>query len=217
MPNILIIEDDPAISALIAAALKREHCTCTQAMDGREGAEASENGHYDLILLDLMLPEISGYELLEYFRTSDVPVIIISAMGRVDDRIRGLRMGADDYLIKPFQVGELTARVASVLRRSGKQDRILTAGDLTVDTASRTVCKGGREIALTVKEFDLLVELLRRKNVALSRAFLYEAVWQEEYTGRTRTLDNHIQRLRQKLDLNEQIQTVFRIGYRFRE
>ena len=216
MLRVLIVEDDAAISNLISTTLQGEGYTCVCGQDGREGADLFESGSYDLVLLDLMLPEISGYDLLEYIRPTGTPVIIISAMGQVQDRIRGLKMGADDYLVKPFQIGELVARVESVLRRTRKGSGILTCRDVRIDTESRTVQKGGREVELTVKEFDLLVVLLRHKNVALSRSFLYETVWQEEYLGETRTLDNHIQRLRKKLDWNDVIQTVFRIGYRLR-
>lgn len=161
-----------------------------------------------------MLPEISGYELLDYIRSMGIPVIIISAMREVQDRIRGLRMGADDYLCKPFQIGELIARVESVLRRSGASSEMLHIKDIKISQASRQVWKAGVPVDLTVKEFDLLVELLRHKNVALSRSRLYELVWQEEYTGETRTLDSHIQRIRKKLGLDNEIKTVFRIGYR---
>lgn len=216
MPRILIIEDDASISHLIDTTLRVEGYQCTCALDGKTGADLLEAGGYDLVLLDLMLPEISGYTLLEYIRPTGIPVIVISAMGQVGDRIRGLKMGADDYLVKPFQIGELVARVESVLRRTKKDSGVLRCGDVTVDTNSRTVWKDGREVELTVKEFDLLAILLGHKNVALSRSFLYESVWQEEYTGQTRTLDNHIQRLRKKLDWNDVIQTVFRIGYRLR-
>ena len=196
MISVLVIEDDTQISRLIESTLTAEgyHCEC--ALDGQIGADCIEEKVYDLILLDLMLPQISGYELLEYIVTVRTPVIIISAMGQVKDRIRGLRMGADDYLSKPFQIGELLARVE------------------TVDPVSRQVFKDGHQINLTVKEFDLLMELVGNKNVALSRARLYEAVWEEEYSGETRTLDSHIQRLRKKLDWNDRIVTVFRIGYR---
>ncbi len=216
MLSVLIIEDDAAISNLISTTLQGEGYSCTCAQDGKEGADLFETGPFDLVLLDLMLPEINGYDLLEYIRPTGTPVIIISAMGQVQDRIRGLKMGADDYLVKPFQIGELVARVESVLRRTRKSSGPLICGDVSIDTESRTVQKAGREVELTVKEFDLLVVLLRHKNVALSRSFLYETVWQEEYLGETRTLDNHIQRLRKKLDWNEVIQTVFRIGYRLR-
>lgn len=216
MQKILVVEDDEAISNLIYTTLKSEGYECRRAFDGKEGADAMENERFDLVLLDLMLPEISGYDLLEYIRQLEIPVIIVSAMNQVQDKIRGLKMGADDYLAKPFQIGELCARVESVLRRTGKKKTVFTCGDVTVDTQSRSVLKNGTEIELTVKEFDLLVVLLSHKNVALTRAFLYESVWEEDYTGETRTLDNHIQRLRKKLEWNDRIQTVFRIGYRLK-
>lgn len=214
MPSLLIIEDERPISNLIRSTLTAEGYTCRCAFDGQEGIDYLDSQTFDLILLDLMLPEISGYELLEYLRPRGTPVIIISAMGRVDDRIRGLKMGADDYLVKPFQVGELVARVESVLRRSGRGPQRLTVCGVELDPESRQVWKDGQSVELTPKEFDLLAEFMRHRNVALTREFLYESVWQEEYTGETRTLDSHVQRLRRKLDWNERIRTVFRIGYR---
>ena len=217
MTSSLIVEDERPINHLIRTTLTSEGYTCACAYDGQEGADLIEKNRYDLILLDLMLPKINGYDLLEYIRTTGTPIIIISAMGQVEDRIRGLRMGADDYLCKPFQIGELVARVETVLRRAGHSAEVLHAGDVTVSPASRQVWKAGRPVDLTVKEFDLLVELIRNKNVALSRASLYEAVWQEEYTGETRTLDSHIQRLRKKLDWDMKIKTIFRIGYRLED
>lgn len=214
MLHILVVEDDKAISNLIRTTLQEEGYLCACALDGKQGADMIDSSHWDLILLDLMLPEISGYDLLEYIRPTETPVIIISAMGQVQDRIRGLRMGADDYLVKPFQIGELVARVESVLRRTGKAARVLTCEDVTLDLESRTAEKAGVPIVLTVKEFDLLTTLIRNRNVALTRCYLYETVWDEEYLGETRTLDSHIQRLRKKLDWGDKIQTVFRIGYR---
>ena len=216
MQRILIIEDDAAIAHLMESTLRREQYNTIWAADGVQGADLFETGHFDLILLDLMLPGISGFELLEYFVPSKVPVIIISAMGHVENRIKGLKMGADDFLVKPFQIGELLARVESVLRRTGKKETTFSCEEVTVDCDSRVVLKNGQEVELTAKEFDLLTVLIRNRNVALSRCFLYESVWQEEYTGETRTLDNHIQRLRKKLGWNDKIQTVFRIGYRLK-
>lgn len=215
MIRILTVEDDSAISNLIYMTLTDAHYECIVATDGEEGMEALDRGDYDLILLDLMLPKISGYELLEYVRrTRQTPVIVISAMNQVSDRIRGLKMGADDYLCKPFQIGELVARVESVLRRTQKQSDIYEINGITIDTASRRVFRSGTEIFLTTKEFDLLDTLIRNKNIALTREYLYESVWKEDYLGQTRTLDNHIQRLRKKLMWDDSIQTVFRIGYR---
>lgn len=216
MQRILIIEDDAAIAHLMESTLRREQYNTIWEADGVQGADLFETGHFDLILLDLMLPGISGFELLEYFVPSKVPVIIISAMGQVENRIKGLKMGADDFLVKPFQIGELLARVESVLRRTGKKETTFSCEEVTVDCDSRVVLKNGQEVELTAKEFDLLTVLIRNRNVALSRCFLYESVWQEEYTGETRTLDNHIQRLRKKLGWNDKIQTVFRIGYRLK-
>ena len=221
--KILIIEDERPINNLIRSTLTADGYSCDCAFDGKEGADLIEQRQYDLILLDLMLPEISVYDLLEYIRSlgniraAQIPVIIISAMGQVQDRIRGLHLGADDYLCKPFQIGELAARVEAVLRRSGHSNEKIRIGDVLISPASRQVWKAGTPVELTVKEFDLLAELARHKNVVLSREKLYETVWQEEYTGETRTLDSHIQKLRKKLGWNGQIKTVFRIGYRLEE
>ncbi|SEW36411.1 DNA-binding response regulator, OmpR family, contains REC and winged-helix (wHTH) domain [Ruminococcaceae bacterium KH2T8] len=215
MIRILTVEDDAAIANLINMTLTDARYECTVATDGEEGLELIENNTWDLVLLDLMLPKVSGYELLEIIRRdSETPVIIISAMNQVSDRIRGLRMGADDYLCKPFQIGELVARVESVLRRTIKQQEAFTYAGITVDSDSRRVFGPEGEILLTTKEFDLLDTLIRNKNIALTREYLYESVWKEEYLGQTRTLDNHIQRIRKKLGWDDVIQTVFRIGYR---
>jgi DNA-binding response OmpR family regulator len=217
MLDILIVEDEQAIANLISTTLRDEGYRCTCAFDGKQGADLIERDNYDLVLLDIMLPEIDGYELLEYIKPLGMPVIFISAKGAVDDRIKGLRLGADDYLAKPFQIGELLARVEAVLRRYGKSERELVFADVAINTESRQATQNGEPVELTVKEFDLLVELVRNKNVALYRDRLYEKVWGDEFTGETRTLDSHIQRLRKKLGWDDRIKTVFRIGYRLEE
>ncbi len=214
MQRILIVEDEEAIANLIKVNLTAEGYCCSCAYDGKAGADYIEKETFDLILLDIMLPEINGYELLEYVKPLGTPVIFLTAKGGVDDRIKGLKLGADDYIAKPFQVGELLARVEALLRRYGKINRILSFADVEIDTVSRTVNKGGKSLDLTMKEFDLLVELIQNKNVALYRERLYEKVWGETYMGDTRTLDSHIQRLRKKLGWDKYIKTVFRIGYR---
>lgn len=214
MANILIVEDDEAIANLICMHLKDEGHRCTCALDGEAGADIFEEGNFDLALLDVMLPGIDGYELLEYIKPTGTPVIFLTAKGEVKDRIKGLKTGADDYLVKPFQLGELSARVEAVLRRIGKNDKLLKFHDLTINLDSRKVMRGNENVDLTIKEFDLLVELVRNKNIALYRDRLYEKVWQEPFSGETRTLDSHIQRLRRKLSLENHIKTVFRIGYR---
>ena len=212
--KILVVDDDMRLRALLERYLTEQGFQVRSVANAEQMDRLLTRESFHLMVLDLMLPEIGGYELLEYIHPMGIPAIVISAMGRVEDRIRGLRMGADDYLCKPFQIGELLARVESVLRRTGAPAQKLQIGDVTIDPESRQVWKAGEPVELTVKEFDLLLELVRHKNVALSRASLYEIVWQEEYTGETRTLDSHIQRLRRKLDWNDRIQTVFRIGYR---
>ncbi len=214
MADILIVEDDVSIADLICLNLSAEgyHCKC--AHDGMEGADLVESERFDLILLDIMLPEVDGYELLDYIKPTGTPVIFLTARGSVEDRIRGLKAGADDYIGKPFQVGELLARVEAVLRRTGATGKHLAFGDVSIRVDSREVMKDGKAVVLTAKEFDLLVELVQNKNVALYRDWLYEKVWREPFTGETRTLDAHIQRLRKKLGWEEKIKTVFRIGYR---
>lgn len=214
MIKVLIVEDDRSISNLIRATLSDEGYLCTCAYDGKRAADLIETNHYDLALLDIMLPEIDGYELLDYLSPTGTPAIFITAKTSLKDRISGLKLGADDYIVKPFQVGELIARVEAVLRRTCRSMALFSLFDVEVNIESRTVKKDGRYIDFTVKEFDLLVELLRNKNIALSRDRLYEKVWHEPFTGETRTLDSHIQRIRKKLDWDEHIKTVFRIGYR---
>lgn len=217
MKRILIVEDEELIANLVEMNLAAEgyHCVC--AFDGKEAADLMEKEKFDLILLDIMLPEIDGYELLEYVKPLGVPVIFLTAKNEVDDRIKGLKLGADDYISKPFQIGELLARVEAVLRRCGNGEKNLFLGDVEVDVKSRMVYKAGVPVELTVKEFDLLVELMQNKNVALYRDRLYEKVWGETYVGDTRTLDSHIQRLRKKLGWENHIKTVFRVGYRLED
>lgn len=214
MQKILIVEDEEAISNLIKVNLTAEGYDCTCAYDGEAGADCIEKENFDLILLDIMLPKINGYELLEYIKTIGTPVIFLTAKGTLNDRIKGLKLGADDYIVKPFQIGELKARVEALLRRYGKINSKLYFLDVEIDPVSRLVYKAGKPVDLTIKEFDLLVELVQNQNVALYRDRLYEKVWGEAFMGDTRTLDSHIQRLRRKLSWENHIKTVFRIGYR---
>lgn len=215
MIRVLIVEDEQAISNLIYMNLIDEGYQCTCAFDGKQAADIIEEESFDIILLDIMLPEIDGYELLEYIKTiGTTPVIFLTAKASVEDRIKGLRLGADDYLIKPFQIGELLARIEAVMRRYGIGSHIISFAGAVMNTESRQIENNGKPVELTVKEFDLLVELIRNKNVALNRNRLYEKVWGEPFLGETRTLDSHIQRLRKKLGWENEIKTVFRIGYR---
>ncbi len=212
--RILIVEDEEAIANLLKMNLEEAGYSCEWAADGKIGADLIEKEQYDLVLLDIMLPEIDGFELLEYCKPLGMPVIFITAKGGVETVVKGLKAGADDYVVKPFQIGEVLARIEVVLRRYGKVSGKLNFQDIEIDSISRVVKKAGNPIDLTVKEFDLLVELVQNKNVALYRDRLYERVWKEPFLGDTRTLDSHIQRLRRKCGLEQQIKTVFRIGYR---
>ena len=217
MKKILIVEDEVPISNLIKVNLTAEGYRCTCAFDGKAAADLIEKEDFDLVLLDIMLPKLNGYELLEYIIPLEMPVIFLTAKNAVDDRIKGLKLGADDYISKPFQVGELIARVEAVLRRYGKAQKKLSLGDVEIDIESRVVCKAGEPVDLTIKEYELLVELLQNKNIALYRYQLYEKVWGGELAGDTRTLDSHIQRLRKKLNWEDRIKTVFRVGYRLED
>lgn len=215
MNQILVVEDEKNISTLICMALSQVGYKCETASDGEIAADMIDKKRYDLILLDVMLPKINGFELIEYIRDYDVPVIFITAKSDVSDRVKGLNLGADDYITKPFDVAELQARVEAVLRRYNKSVTHFSFDDIEVDTDSMLVTKSGEVVDLTIKEFEILLLFLRNKNIALYREMIYEKVWQEPYMGDTRTVDLHIQRLRKKLDIKDKIQSVFKVGYRF--
>lgn len=214
MTDILVVEDDEAIANLICVSLSAEGYRCTCARDGMEGADYIERQSFDLVLLDIMLPEVDGYELLEYIKPTGTPVIFLTAKGSIEDKVRGLRAGADDYLSKPFQIGELLARVEAVLRRYHKTETLLTVFDVVIDTASRSVTQNGEPVMLTMKEFELLLLLARNRNIALYRETIYENIWGGEYMGQSRTVDLHIQRLKKKLNWDNEIAAVYKVGYR---
>lgn len=215
MNQILVVEDEKNISTLICMALSQVGYKCETASDGEIAADMLEKKRYDLILLDVMLPKIDGFELIEYIKDYDIPVIFITAKSDVKDRVKGLNIGADDYITKPFDIAELQARVEAVLRRYSKSITHFAFDDIEVDTESMVVTKSGEVVDLTIKEFEILLLFLRNKNIALYREMIYEKVWKEPYMGDTRTVDLHIQRLRKKLGIKDRIQSVFKVGYRF--
>ena len=215
MTKILIVEDEEAISNLIRMSLQKAGYSCEQAMDGESAADRIAEHTYDLVLLDIMLPGMNGYELLDYIKTTNMPVIFITAMGTLDDKVKGLKAGADDYITKPFEMVELLARVESVLRRYHKSEERIEVDDVIIDIPSRTVTRQGEAVKLTLKEFELLLFLVRHRNIALYRETIYENIWQSEYMGDGRTVDLHIQRLRKKLYWEDRIHTVYKVGYRF--
>jgi len=212
--KILIVEDEKPINDLIEMNLSEAGYECTCAYDGMTAANILETERFDLVLLDIMLPEVDGYELLEYIKPMEIPVIFLTAKGSVADRVKGLRLGADDYLVKPFEIVELLARVESILRRAGKTQTEIVVDDVVIDTRSRSVRRGNKEIALTMKEYELLLLFVRNRNIALFRETLYERVWESDYMGDSRTVDLHVQRLRKKLHWEEKIKAIYKVGYR---
>lgn len=215
MNRILIIEDEESIANMTKMCLGKNGYICEIANDGMTAAQKIEEKRYDLILLDIMLPDMDGYDLIEYIKQFETPVIFVTAKTAVPDRVKGLRLGAEDYISKPFELEELLARVETVLRRFHKVERTLEVGKIKIDTLSRTVLLDGALIPLPAKEYDLLLFLVRNKNIALYRETIFEQVWQEPYYGNTRTIDLHIQRLKKKLNLGDAIETIYKVGYKF--
>lgn len=214
MIRILIVEDEKPISDLIRMNLFEAGYFCDCAFDGMTAVNMLDENEYDLILLDILLPEVDGYEVMEYVKPLDIPVIFLTAKASVDDRVKGLKLGADDYLVKPFEIIELLARVEAVLRRYNLSQSIIEIGSLTIDTKARTVKKENLEIPLTKKEYELLIFFIDNKNIALFREKIYEKIWGGDYMGDSRTVDLHVQRLRKKLGWEQLITAVYKVGYR---
>ena len=214
MKKILVLEDEPSIRSFVVINLRRTGYEPIEAATGEEALEKLKQNPDTLVaLLDVMLPNADGFELMEYIRPLGIPVIFLTARGSVDDRVRGLRMGAEDYIVKPFEVLELLAHVDVVLRRYNKTDAVIEIGGLRIDTRAMQVWRGAEEIALTHKEYDLLLFFARNPGTALYRETIYEHVWGGEYSYGSKTVDLHIQRLRKKLGLQKEIRTVYKIGY----
>lgn len=214
MIKILIVEDEEAISDLIRFNLVKAGYACYTAFDGVTAADMMDKEHFDLALLDIMLPGINGYELLDYTKALEIPVIFITAMSELDDKVKGLKSGADDYITKPFEIVELLARVETVLRRYHKAADKIEILDVSIDIPSRVVIQNGEQVMLTMKEFELLLLFVRNKNIALYRETIYENVWESNYLGDSRTVDLHVQRLRKKLNWEDRIKAVYKVGYR---
>jgi len=181
MIKILIVDDEKTICDLIDINLSAAGYDCKTVQDGLKAIELIEKEHFDLVLLDIMLPGADGYDIIEYIKPLNIPVIFITAKDAVKDRVKGLKLGAEDYLVKPFEVVELVARVEVVLRRYNIANKQLTAGDVVVDMEAHKVSKAGKLVSLTNKEYGLLVLFMQNKNVALFKERLYEKVWGDEY------------------------------------
>ena len=213
MAYILIAEDEQAINDLICKNLKLLGHRTAQAFDGAQAMHLISEENFDLVLLDVMMPQMSGFEVKSKL-PADLPVIFVTAKNSVSDQLTGLNLGADDYIVKPFDVLVLIARVENVLRRTRKNDTIFAINDCVIDLAKRIVLKDGKEVVLTLQEFNLLEALVLNRNFALSREKLLQLAWGYDYMGDSRTVDVHVQKLRKKLDLQKEIVTVFKYGYR---
>ena len=216
--RILVVEDDTAISELICMNLEVTGYEVVPVLDGNEvegTLEKEEN--FDLALLDIMLPGKDGFELLGVMKEYGIPVIYITAKADVNSKIKGLRSGAEDYIVKPFEVLELLVRVEKVLERTGKQKEIIQVKDLEIHLSEHKVTRNGQTVSLKPMEYDLLVLLAKNKDVAFTREQMLNEVWGSNYLGETRTIDVHIGQLRRKLDLSDVIKTIPKIGYRLEE
>lgn len=216
MARILIVEDDENIAKTISATLAAVGYESAIVSDGAEAVETvSRNcAKWDIVLLGVMLPTMDGFEVMRHIAPLGVSVIFLTAMQNVLDKVNGLKLGAEDYIVKPFEALELLARIEVVLRRTGKISTTLNYGDICVDTSAHTVTKGGVPVALTPKEFDVLVFFLRNRDIAVTRERLLGAVWGYEFAGESRTVDIHIQQIRKKLGLHDCLVTIPKLGYR---
>ena len=214
MIHVLIVEDEKPISSLIRMSMTKEGYRCTCAYDGAEAADLLEKNQYDLILLDVMLPEVDGFELMEYIRPLEIPVIFLTAKSAVADRVKGLRLGAEDYIVKPFETIELLARIDVVLRRYQKCGDVLEVGGLVIDTRSMQVWRDGVEVNLTKTEYELLLLFARNPRRAMFRETIYERVWGGTYPYGSKAVDLHVQRMRKKVGWEHTLKAVNKVGYR---
>ena len=212
MADILIVEDEQGINELMKRTLAMTGHKCAQAYTGREALRAAEKERPDVVLLDINLPDMDGFQVME--QIGGVPVIYVTARDQVTDRVKGLNSGAEDYIVKPFAMEELVARVQVVLRRFHREEKIFAIHDVRVDIERHKVIRAGADVELTNREFELLRVLLVNRNIALSRNQLLDMAWGMDYFGDDRTVEVHIQRIRKKLGLENYIRTVFKYGYR---
>lgn len=212
--RILIVEDDPSIIKLVTTNLSVGGYTVACAVDGKQALDNIATEHFDLALCDIMMPEMDGFELLPHLIKEQIPVIFVSAKADVESRIQGLRLGAEDYLVKPFDILELLVRMEKVLARKKPQTRVITYADITVFEDSHVVSQNEQALPLKPMEYGLLITFLRHPGMVLTRENLLRQVWGDEYIGETRTVDVHVASLRKKLNWNDRITTVYKIGYR---
>lgn len=216
--RILLVEDDADIADIICVNLQYSGYSFVAIDDGEKAAGfVAEDDAFDLAILDIMLPGMDGFTLLEHMQNHHIPVLFLTAKADVMSKIKGLRDGAEDYIVKPFEVLELLVRIEKILARTGKLNQTLRYRDIAIDQATRTITQNGRRIDLQPIEYDLIVVLIRHKNCTLSRERLLSEIWGFDYPGATRTVDTHISGLRRKLNLSDAIVSVPKIGYRLKE
>lgn len=213
--HILVIEDEESINDLICMNLEVAGYAVTAFTDGEKASKGLETeDRYDCALVDVMLPGKDGFALLLELKAHDIPVIFLTARGEVQDKVRGLKEGAEDYIVKPFEMLELLVRIEKVLERRGRVEKILCVYDVQIDTEKRMVTKAGEEVYLKPMEYECLLMFVRNKNKALTRKQILGALWGMEFEGETRTVDAHVGRIRKKLDWGNVIRTIPTIGYR---
>ncbi len=214
MYRILVAEDDPSIAELLEMNFGVAGYECDVAAEGRQALTKIRERTYDLAVLDIMLPELDGFDLMPYMKQAGIPVIYVSAKNQEADRVKGLRLGAEDYLVKPFSVLELLVRMEKILERRHPRQEVLEVGDVRIFPEERRVLMKEKPVNLKPMEYALLLMLAKHPNIVFSREQLLREVWGDEFFGETRTVDNHIAVLRKKLVWAERIVTVHRVGYK---
>lgn len=216
--RVLIVEDEEAIAKMISMNLKVADYDTVIFQDGQEANEALREEHdYDIAILDIMLPGMDGLSLLPVMQSFGIPVIFLTAKDDIDSKIQGLKGGAEDYMVKPFEMLELMVRIDKILERTGERSSCINFLDIEINFDEHSVRKGGVEVSLKPTEFELLAVLAKNKNIAISREELLRMVWGVDFAGETRTVDVHISQLRKKLSLNEHIKTISKMGYRLED
>ena len=214
MAKILIVEDDVNIAKMLEVTLSIGGYDSERCDNGKKAVDLVTSQSYDLVLLDVMLPDMDGFKVIEYIDKEETAVIFLTALQDVMDKVKGLKLGAEDYIVKPFETVELLARIEVVLRRKHKSNNTIHYGDITMNIDEHTVKKGDDYVSLTPKEFDILAFFLQNQDIALTRERLLATVWGYEFMGETRTVDIHVQQIRKKMGLHNKLVTIPKLGYR---
>ena len=214
MAKILIVEDDVNIAKMLEVTLSIGGYESERCDNGKKAVDLVTSQSYDLVLLDVMLPDMDGFKVIEYIDKEETAVIFLTALQDVMDKVKGLKLGAEDYIVKPFETVELLARIEVVLRKKHKSNNTIHYGDITMNIDEHTVKKGDDYVSLTPKEFDILAFFLQNQDIALTRERLLATVWGYEFMGETRTVDIHVQQIRKKMGLHNKLVTIPKLGYR---